>query len=48
MISDTCDIPSVLNNRMFPHQKDGVDWMVKLFESTTGGILGDDMGLGYL
>jgi SNF2 family DNA or RNA helicase len=37
------DMPEALTNRMFDHQKEGVQWMYGLRGSHSGGILGDDM-----
>ena len=31
---------------LYPHQKKGVQWLLKMERSGTGGILADDMGLG--
>eukprot|EP00897_Mesotaenium_endlicherianum_P008286 jgi/Mesen1/7486/ME000039S06710 len=31
---------------LYPHQRDGLQWMWTLHEMKRGGILGDDMGLG--
>jgi SNF2 family DNA or RNA helicase len=33
-------IPEALLNRMYPHQKSGVEWMLELFHQSKGGILG--------
>ncbi|CAE1283508.1 ERCC6L [Acanthosepion pharaonis] len=35
-----------LRKRMYPHQKEGMKWLARLFGEQKGGILGDDMGLG--
>lgn len=32
--------------KLYPHQKDGINWLWGLHCKITGGILGDDMGLG--
>lgn len=40
------DLPDILRNRLFEHQKYGVDWLYRAYKQSTGGILGDDMGLG--
>ena len=40
------NLPEVLQNRLFEHQKYGVDWLYRAYKEVTGGILGDDMGLG--
>ncbi|KAI8922386.1 SNF2 family N-terminal domain-containing protein [Powellomyces hirtus] len=40
-------LPSDLYHRLFPHQRDGVEWMWTLHnQGKIGGILGDDMGMG--
>ena len=39
-------IPSKLFERLYCHQKVGVQWMASLHNSRIGGILGDDMGMG--
>lgn len=39
-------VPSYINERLRPYQRDGVKWMFSRLEQNTGGILGDDMGLG--
>ena len=45
---DALDLPAELHNRLFDHQREGVNWLYNLHLSKThdGGILGDDMGLG--
>jgi SNF2 family DNA or RNA helicase len=40
------DIPEFLRNRLFAHQRAGVDWLYNIHQTGPGGILGDDMGLG--
>ena len=40
------DIPDVLANRMFPHQKDAMQWLSGIHSSVPGAVLGDDMGMG--
>lgn len=42
----TLALPDELVNRMFQHQKEGVEWLHQLHHRELGGILGDDMGLG--
>lgn len=42
---DLC-LPSSLYERLYSHQKAGVQWMASLHSNRIGGILGDDMGLG--
>ena len=39
-------VPDTLLADLRPYQVDGFDWLVKLANWTTGGILADDMGLG--
>ena len=39
-------LPAELFNRLFPHQKTGVQWIASLHSKKIGGLLGDDMGLG--
>ena len=39
-------LPAALEQRMFPHQREGVQWLYNLHHRELGGILGDDMGLG--
>jgi len=39
-------IPQSLQKQLYPHQREGVQWMIDRFESGVGGILGDDMGMG--
>ena len=40
------NLPKELIERMYDHQKEGVQWMYGLYLKRLGGILGDDMGLG--
>lgn len=35
-----------LEQILYPHQREGVQWMYNLFKVGSGGILADDMGLG--
>jgi len=39
-------LPAQLYQRLYPHQRVGVQWMASLHRGGIGGILGDDMGLG--
>ena len=39
-------IPKRLFDKLYDHQKVGVQWMASLHSKGIGGILGDDMGLG--
>jgi DNA excision repair protein ERCC-6 len=38
--------PKCLWDELFEYQREGVEWMLKLWESDNGGVLGDEMGLG--
>jgi len=31
-------------SKLYPHQREGIAWMLDLFDQKRGGILGDDMG----
>eukprot|EP00850_Spirogloea_muscicola_P010983 SM000066S20458 [mRNA] locus=s66:411245:421049:- [translate_table: standard] len=39
-------LPALYANRLYPHQRKGIEWLWHLRELKRGGILGDDMGLG--
>ena len=39
-------VPAWINNRLFPYQRTGVQWMWELHRQQSGGVLGDEMGLG--
>ena len=39
-------IPKCLWDELFEYQREGVDWMLKLWNEDKGGVLGDEMGLG--
>ena len=39
-------IPKCLWDELFEYQKEGVEWMLKLWNEDKGGVLGDEMGLG--
>ncbi|AFM98936.1 superfamily II DNA/RNA helicase [Encephalitozoon hellem ATCC 50504] len=39
-------VPGFLWDTLFEYQKDGVEWMLKLYKEEKGGVLADDMGLG--
>ena len=41
-------IPAKLYDKLYDHQKIGVQWLASLYSKGIGGILGDDMGLGKL
>lgn len=36
-------VPEVIEKRLFPHQKYGVNWMYRLHLNGVGGLLGDEM-----
>jgi SNF2 family DNA or RNA helicase len=40
------NIPAQLYDKLYDHQKIGVQWLASLHMKGIGGILGDDMGLG--
>eukprot|EP00850_Spirogloea_muscicola_P008743 SM000047S16882 [mRNA] locus=s47:469171:475093:+ [translate_table: standard] len=42
----TFTLPALYANRLYPHQRKGIEWLWHLRELKRGGILGDDMGLG--
>ncbi|KAL3917622.1 MAG: hypothetical protein SGILL_004626 [Bacillariaceae sp.] len=39
-------VPAWVNDRLFPYQRTGLQWMWELHRQQSGGILGDEMGLG--
>jgi hypothetical protein len=39
-------IPAWVNDRLFPYQRTGLQWMWELHRQQAGGIIGDEMGLG--
>ena len=39
-------VPAKIKKELYPHQKDGFDWLAALWEQQLGGILADEMGLG--
>ena len=39
-------VPTAHHDKLFPHQRRGVEWMWSLYRNVSGGILADDMGLG--
>ena len=41
-------IPTLLEERLFEHQTLGVRWLYYVYLKKSGGILGDDMGLGII
>jgi SNF2 family DNA or RNA helicase len=36
-------LPEVIDRRLFPHQKYGVNWLYNLHLTASGGLLGDEM-----
>lgn len=42
----TLPLPETLVNRLYDHQRFGLDWLFRANRENTGAILGDDMGLG--
>lgn len=38
--------PKGIKVELFPYQKTGVNWLLKMYKAGFGGILADDMGLG--
>jgi hypothetical protein len=38
-------VPAWVNDRLFPYQRTGLQWMWELHRQQCGGILGDEMGL---
>lgn len=45
--ADVIDTPKQLNIKLLPHQRLGLEWLLKMEHKTAkGGILADDMGLG--
>ena len=39
-------VPAWINDRLFPYQRTGLQWMWELHRQQCGGMLGDEMGLG--
>jgi DNA excision repair protein ERCC-6-like len=39
-------LPGTIFKILYPHQREGLQWLWVLHCRGTGGILGDDMGLG--
>lgn len=39
-------VPASINCRLLEHQREGVEFLYRLYRNNHGGILGDDMGLG--
>ena len=46
ILDDLFTLPTEMYNRLYPHQREGIQWLWSLHQSDSGGILGDDMGLG--
>lgn len=45
----TCDrftVPGFLWDHLFSYQREGVEWLLRLYRDGKGGVLADDMGLG--
>lgn len=40
------ELPSKMIANLFPHQKEGYNWICSLYEQGFSGLLADDMGLG--
>ncbi|WP_404427158.1 DEAD/DEAH box helicase [Ureibacillus chungkukjangi] len=43
---DEYELPSKMIANLFPHQKEGYNWLCSLYEQGFSGLLADDMGLG--
>jgi SNF2 family DNA or RNA helicase len=39
-------LPVPLFKKLFMHQRSGIEWMADLFIAKTGGVIGDEMGMG--
>ena len=39
-------LPVPLFKKLYSHQRSGIEWMANLFIAKTGGVLGDEMGMG--
>ncbi|EQC29088.1 hypothetical protein SDRG_13248 [Saprolegnia diclina VS20] len=46
LLDDGLAVPARVWSALFPHQKEGIQWLYQLHVQNAGGILGDDMGLG--
>ncbi|OQR93283.1 DEAD/DEAH box helicase [Achlya hypogyna] len=46
LLEDGLVVPHRVWSALFPHQKEGIQWLYQLHVQNAGGILGDDMGLG--
>jgi len=40
------NLPPSVNNHIYAHQQQAIDWMLDIYNQEAGGILADDMGLG--
>ncbi|XXG39393.1 hypothetical protein AAC387_Pa01g0359 [Persea americana] len=45
-VSSTYMLPGRIAKMLYPHQREGLNWLWALHCKPSGGILGDDMGLG--
>jgi DNA excision repair protein ERCC-6 len=45
VFEDGLVVPAWINDRLFPYQRTGLQWMWELHRQKCGGILGDEMGL---
>lgn len=41
-------LPGRVASQLYPHQRESIEWLWSLHVKKTGGILGDDMGLGMI
>jgi hypothetical protein len=41
-------LPGRVASQLYPHQRESIEWLWSLHMKKTGGILGDDMGLGMI
>jgi SNF2 family DNA or RNA helicase len=45
-LDDGYVLPGKIAGTLYPHQREGVQWLWSIYKIKKGGILGDDMGLG--
>lgn len=45
-VRDPLEVPSGIKAELKPYQKQGIQWLLDLYDLGLGGILADDMGLG--
>ncbi|GFE54793.1 SNF2 domain-containing helicase domain-containing protein [Babesia ovis] len=45
-LSDNIFSPAKVFENLYPHQREGLKWLVELYHRRHGGILADEMGLG--